>query len=345
MKTLKNRIISGAMAGVLAASLAVPAFAAGNTTEVTGSFKAVTIAVDVQPKAVAFINPYGLDIDVPEDGQTTTAGAATTKISGQQIVSAPMALKNKTGMDLSVNASVTTTIPAAAAGEVAMKLAANTTKGVGSSPEEEGYIAPATAKSAFVYLEAKQEPTLIGADAAITANAIAGKFAAWAPSTFDASKHVVLNATKAVAKDDLVILRAADMGGTNGAFNEYKAGSIALVRLAGDCVTSPKDEWKTTDTFTASIAYTFAPANITKYAVTLTPTGAQTDDTFVVDSPNAAEGDTVKLTVTLGATSTSVTPRVIAPAAGVTLTPVAGQTNVWTFVMPAETVEIGLTFG
>ena len=69
---------------------------------------------------------------VPQDGNTSTT---TTKISGQQIVSAPMALKNKTGMDLSVNASVATTIPAAADGEVAMKLAANTTKGVGSSPD------------------------------------------------------------------------------------------------------------------------------------------------------------------------------------------------------------------
>lgn len=31
MKTLKNRILSGAMAGVLAMSLAVPAFATGGT--------------------------------------------------------------------------------------------------------------------------------------------------------------------------------------------------------------------------------------------------------------------------------------------------------------------------
>ena len=342
MKTLKNRILSGTMAGALALSLAAPAFAASNTTEVTGSYKAVTIAVDVMPKAVAFINPYGLDIEVPEDGITETAGSATAKISGQQIVSAPMALKNKTGMDLSVNATVTTTIPAAATGEVAMKLAANTTKGVGSNPEEEGYIAPSTAKSAFVYLEAKQEPTLTGADATVTTNAIATKFAAWAPSTFDAAKHPVLNATRAATQNDLVTLRAADM--TGGNFTAYKAGSIALVRLAGDCVTAPKDEWKETDKFTASIAYTFAPADITKYAVTLTPTSAQTDDTFSVDTPNAAEGDTVTLTVTLGNTSTNVTPRVIAPAAGVTLSPVAGQTNVWTFTMPGEAVEIGLTF-
>lgn len=344
MKTLKNRILSGAMAGVLAMSLAVPAFASGNTTEVTGKFKAVTIAVDVMPKAVAFINPYGLDIEVPQDGFTTTGSPATTTISGQQIVSAPMALKNKTAMDLTVNATVTTTIPEAAAGEVAMKLSANTTEGVGSSPEDEGYIAPSTSKSAFVYLEAKQEPTLTGVDGSggVDAAAIATKFAEWGASTFDAAKNPVLNATRAATQKDLVTLRAADV--TGGTFQGYKAGSIALVRLAGDCVTAPRDVWKESDTFTASIAYSFAPANITKYAVRLTPTGAQNDDTYAVDSPNAAAGDTVKLTVTFGATSSNVTPRVIAPATGVTLTPVAGQNSVWTFEMPAEPVEIGLTF-
>lgn len=343
MKTLKNRILSGAMAGVLAMSLAVPAFASGSTN-VTVTYDPPTIAVDVMPNAVAFINPYGLDIKVPQDGHTTTGTPATTTISGQQIVSAPMALKNKTGMDLTTHVSVTATIPAAAQGEVAMKLAANTTKGVGSDPEAEGYVAPATAKSAFVYLEAKQEPTLTGADSAVDAAAIAAKFAAWAPSTFDAAKHPVLNATRAATMDNLVILRAADMTGANGAFAAYKAGSVALVRLAGDCVAAPKDEWKATDTFTAAIAYTFAPANITKYAVTLTPTAAQNDDTYAVDSTNAAAGDTVTLTVTLGSTSTGVTPRVIAPTTGVTLTPVAGQTNVWTFTMPSEAVNIGLTF-
>lgn len=343
MKT--KRLATLALAGAMTLSLASPAFASSNTTEVTGTYKAVTIAVDVMPQAVAFINPYGLDIDVPQDGHTTTSGAATTKISGQQIVSAPMALKNKTGMDLTVNATVTTTIPAAATGEVAMKLASSTTKGVGSDPDAEGYVPPATAKSAFVYLEAKQEPTLTGADSAVDAAAIATKFAAWGASTFDAEKNPVLNATRAVTQNDLVILRAADMSGNGGAFAAYKAGSIALVRLAGDCVTAPKDEWKTTDTFTASIAYTFAPANITKYTVTLNPTSNQNDDVFSVDSTSAAAGDTVTLSVTLGSTSTRVTPSVTAPATGVVLTPVAGQTNVWTFTMPAENVAISLTFG
>lgn len=100
------------MAGVLAVSMAIPAFAtSNNTTEIDGSFKAVTIDVVVPAKAVAFINPYALDIDVPNDGLSaitdTTAASDKTTISGQQIVSAPMALKNKTAMDLNVAASVT----------------------------------------------------------------------------------------------------------------------------------------------------------------------------------------------------------------------------------------------
>ena len=47
MKNMKQRVISGAMAGVLAVSLAVPAFAAGKSTKVTGTYKDIPISVVV----------------------------------------------------------------------------------------------------------------------------------------------------------------------------------------------------------------------------------------------------------------------------------------------------------
>ena len=147
MKTLKNRVLSGAMAGVLAMSLAVPAFAADNTTTVTGTYKAVTIDVTVPETGVAFINPYALEIEVPESEGSTT----NVRISGQQIVSAPMAIQNKTAMDLSVSATVTGEVDLT---KTDMKLATSTTKGTGAEGDAD-YVAPATGKSAFVYLQAK----------------------------------------------------------------------------------------------------------------------------------------------------------------------------------------------
>jgi hypothetical protein len=40
----------------------------------------------------------------------------------------------------------------------------------------------------------------------------------------------------------------------------YTDGSVAVFRLAGDCVTTPSTDWATTDTFTAKIVFTFTPS-------------------------------------------------------------------------------------
>ena len=347
MKTLKKRVLSGAMAGVLAMSLAVPAFASDNTTVVTGTYQDVEIAVDVPTTGVAFINPYGLDLKVKEDA-TDSSNSNEVTIKGQQIVSAPMAIKNKTGMDLNVNATVTgEVVPLTAQGAVPMKLASNTTKGVGSNPEEEGYVAPATAKSAFVYLQAKAATDTTG-----TAANVAAEYATWAASAYDSNKDVVVG-TRAVTKEGIALLRAADMSGTNGAFAAYKAGSIALFRLAGDCVASPKDDWTEDDSFKATIAFTFAPAQIAKYDITVdsTVTGSGTTAGVTVTSnvATAAEGDTVTITiagVTAGETATFTvedadgTAVTVAPP---TFTAAVGSTGTTaTFVMPAKAVTVSV---
>lgn len=337
MKSLKKRVLSCAMAGVLAVSMAIPAFASGNTTEIDGSFKAVTIDVVVPSNAVAFINPYALDIEVPNDGSSeitdSTAANAKTTISGQQIVSAPMALKNKTAMDLNVAASVTGVVKNGSGMRFATESAAS-----------------ATMKSAYVYLQATPS-TLTGDDTTVTDANIATAFAAWEKTPYNAASDVLVG-NIAATQEHLVNLKAATMDA--GAFDEYVAGSIALVRLTGDCPSNLRDPWVAEDGFTVTVAYTFTPA--TKYAVATDPAN------FVVTSPasavasvaaspaNAMPGETVTLTITKTVEADRLTVTVTG-ADGTTNVPVSalatdtndGKIQTCTFVMPEQAVTVGGT--
>lgn len=343
MKTLKNRVLSGAMAGVLAMSLAVPAFAADPTTKVTGSYKAVTISVDVPATGVAFINPYGLDLEVPQDS-TDTSNSNKATISGQQIVSAPMAIKNRTAMDLDVNATVTGTVVALTdTSAIPMKLATASTKGSGTEGADD-YVAPATGKSAFVYLQAKAAEDTTGAAAAI-----ATEFAGWTASAYNEETDVIVS-TRAATKEGIVTLRAADV--TDPDNPTYKAGSIALFRLAGDCVAAPSNAWTENDKFEATIAFSFRPAQIDKYAINIDVTDNSNTPpaTATADVTTAAEGDTVTINVTGVAAGDTVTYRVL-KADGTAFTPAITTTDVVnsgtarsaTFVMPAEAVKVTVT--
>ena len=146
MKTLKNRILSGAMAGVLAMSLAVPAFAAGgtpapaaaNTTEINGTYTPITIDVVVPANGAAQINPYGLPIEVPK------SSGGKVSFENQKIMTQPTAaIKNKMKVDLAVKAAVTGAIKALPGGSTAtpMKFAS------------EALTADVTAKSVFAYVQ------------------------------------------------------------------------------------------------------------------------------------------------------------------------------------------------
>ena len=324
MKTLKNRILSGAMAGALALSLAVPAFAS-NSTDITGTYQAVTIDVTVPTSGTAQINPYGLDVKIKDAANSATLGT----ISGQQIVTQPLALQNKTAMNLSVSATVLGTVDLE---KTDMKLAAATTKAQGTEGAAD-YVPAATVKSAFVYLQMVSEPALTGASTVVDADAIATKFAAWAPSAYDADTDVIVG-TKAATKENMVTLKAAKLD-ANDAFDEFKAGSIALFRLAGDCVVTPKTEWKTTDEFKANIAFTFLPVAVQKYTVTI---GTVTGGTVTADVASAAEGDTV--TLTPAPTTAGQNPTYTITAADGTTITATGNT----FTMPAQNVTVTATF-
>lgn len=248
MKTLKNRILSGAMAGVLAMSLAVPAFATGgtpapaaaNTTEINGTYQAITIDVVVPPNTTAQINPYGLPVDVAKSSGKIT-------FENQKILTQPKAaIKNKMKVDLAVKAAVTGAIKALPGGSTAtpMKFAS------------EALTADVTAKSVFAYVQAKTSTTT-GADGTTLEDALIDEYAAW-EQDYDAAKDILVK-VGTVTKENFVTLKAAEMA-ADGTFSEYNEGSIALIRVAGDAVASPKEAWTTDDGFTAKIAYTFAPA-------------------------------------------------------------------------------------
>ncbi len=196
-----KKLLSLGLSLVMSLSLAVPAFAAANTdntTEISGTYKDVVIDVVVPNTGVAFINPYGLDLQVPQaEGDTTN----NVTIKGQQIVSAPMAIMNKTAMDLSVSATVTgaitpITVPDGQTAPTLMKFATNTTKGSGSNPDAPDYVAPATGKSAFVYFQAKQ-----AADTTGSATAVATEYAAWGASAYNEATDIIVAAKAAYDKN------------------------------------------------------------------------------------------------------------------------------------------------
>ena len=320
-----KKFASLALAGVMTASLAVPAFA--SETEITGTYTAPDIAVEVTPSAAAFINPLGLDIEV----------ATGVTVSGRQIISAPMTIKNQSAMDLQVDASMTATINEGSD----MRFVGTTTGGAGST------------KTAFAYLQATQAKDLTGADAAVDATAIGTAYAAWDATAYSASTDLLVNSAMATSKANLVVVRAANV--TGGTFTGYKPGSVALVRLAGDCVASPTaGSWtetkteagKTTgDGFTINVAYTFKPATVTKYDVALTETGTSGGGTVALDVTKAAEGDTVTVTLTATGSANKVTITVKdAENNAIATTPTNGEiatpNGTATFVMPAGAVTV-----
>lgn len=243
MKTMKSRILSGIMAGVLAVSMAVPAFATSTTpvntsTNITGSYEEIPIEVTVPQTGTAQINPYGLPIEL----------ASGDKIVGEQIVTHPLYVVNDGEVALAVTASVTGT----AKGDL---------KFVASAPTDSDIY-----KSAFVYLQMKSsalDNSNRASNSADPADVISGydaadasaEYAAW-KQDYNADKDLVLVNEKAVEKANMVILDGKQEVSGN---MEYVAGSAAMVRLAGKVTESPRDAWSDRDGFTAAVAFTFKP--------------------------------------------------------------------------------------
>lgn len=249
-----KRILATALSVAMALSLAVPAFAEDtppapkNQIIITGAYAESDIDVVVPSTANAVINPYGL-------GTTVTKSDGNTKVTlTGQIMTPALAIKNKSNLKLNVGATVSAVINDGST----MKLATNTTKGVGDDPDAEGYVPPATGKSAFVQLEVVAAPsTVIGSDDGDLQDLIIDESAK--ESNWTAAKKLTVG-TKAVSSTEALATLNAGIGADEDTFADYKAGSIGLFRLAGDCVTSPKEAWAATDGFVATIVFSFAPA-------------------------------------------------------------------------------------
>lgn len=252
-----KKALSLALTLAMSLSLAVPAFAAGDddasaktntSTTITGSYQEADIDVVVPTTGSVVINPYGLGVTV------TTSEGAKVNIAGQ-IMTAPLAIKNKTDMNLSVGATVSAVLP----DNATMKLNPSSTKGTPDlSEDDEGYVAPATSKNAFVKLDVVAAPASVkGDDDDTLADNIIKEYAKEA--NWASAKSVVVG-TKAATGENLATLSKATVDSTDGTFTAYAAGSIALFRLSGDCVTAPKTPWAETDTFTVNVAFTFTPA-------------------------------------------------------------------------------------
>lgn len=234
-----KRFASTTLAGVMALSLAVPAFAAGANTTITGTVAEITLNVTVPDTGDAVINPYGLPYKMGE-----------SNVVGQQIVTtAPLLIQNKSTAALKVTADVTGTQGTGV-----------TLDGANASTNYD----TAATKNLQVKFQAF-EAAGVDANTAGDKDALITKFIALKDS--DASLEAVVTtaatpATDVNSKGDLVLREAKD--------GELQSGGAAFFRLSGKV--AKKAAWATSDTFSAKIAFTFEPSTYIKSAGTIAGT-------------------------------------------------------------------------
>jgi hypothetical protein len=247
-----KKVASLGLALSMAATMAVPAFAAetttttsSNTTVVNGAYKEIAIAVKVPTTGTAQINPYGLPVEFTKSASSTKSAKAT----GQQIVTQPLYITNEGDVALDINASVSTTVNG-------MEIVT-----------DKSAIAKSTDKQAYIELQMVQSANKSLADDTAK-DKIIDEFATDATWTADGVSKLVLPAggDDAVESEKALATLAASKvtttteNGKSTSTVTYNAGSIVLFRLAGDVVTKPDTAWATTDTFTSTIAFSFTPA-------------------------------------------------------------------------------------
>lgn len=302
MKSLKTRILSAAMAGVLAVSMAIPAFA--SSTNIEGSYQDITIAVLVPKTGTAQINPYGLPVKLETAGQS---------ITGEQIVTKPLAIANQSEVDLAVSATVTASLK----GDLRF---------IDTAPAADD-----TSKSAFVYLQMKQETTLDQTDlntekTGFTDAALDPVAAAW-KQAYSASKDLVLNSLDAGASKENMVFLKKGTAGSDANLMDIAAGGAAMFRLSGAVVAAPREAWTATDGFTSTVAFTFKPDT--------TQVNATIDKTELTVSAGAAHTATVTIS---GLTTNGVNITGVTWAAGGSNATVAGSgTNNTTGTITAAT--------
>lgn len=183
-----KKIMSSALAGVMALSLAVPAFAADGdleqSTAITGTTQAPTIKITVPATGTVTVNPYKMEVTVGSDTKT------------DQIISATQFIENASDVAVKVSAQVTGT----AAGNLAFATASTQTKAV-------------TTNSVFMYFE------MVASDDGSTEPT-------WATAYDSKSATQILISTKATKKADMLTL-AAGTGTAAASTGGYAAFHLA----------------------------------------------------------------------------------------------------------------------
>lgn len=234
MKSMNlKRFASTVMAAVLALALAVPAFAT-NSTNITGTYRAITLAVTVPTTGQAIINPYGLPYNIGDE-----------VVKNQQITTgAPLLIANRSAVSLSVSAS-----------------ALGQEKGTFKFNAADPNASPAvTTKAGFVKMQMFAASGVTEANATDT-DVLNQKFAALPADSDEPTKDLVVGTTASNMADIITLKKGTDNNGTT----ELADGGAAFFRLAGSVVKTPKtaagadDPWTTTDGFAVKIAFTFEP--------------------------------------------------------------------------------------
>lgn len=249
MKSMNlKRFGAAALSGAMALSMAAPAFAAGNQTVITSAFEAITLNVTVPATGTAKINPYGLPVDL-KTGEDVDA-----TIKGEQItIGTPLYIINKGTTALAVSAEVTG--EATAGGGVV--LIEDATKVDVAETTEDG--SGNVLKNVAAKFEAFPAPEVAGAADDITGAsadinvAFAGLKSENAALTAPVLEPADENAGGTTTTGTLVLRE----GNAEG---DAQVGSAAYIRLSGSVAKKPTEAWATADKFTATIAFTFEPA-------------------------------------------------------------------------------------
>ena len=256
-----KRFGSIVMAGALALSLTAPAFAddapAGQVV-ISGTYQDIPISVSVPSTGTAQINPYGLPVNFALSDTITNVS-----VSGQQITSVPLSIRNEGTSKLSVNATLAVDTSGTDNG-VSVKKADLTTSEKGKEINLALQVAGLNDnKYAVSSLDTDLDDNIIKAfaDDATWANAKSLKAEDTAAGT------ALADATVAKSASALAVLGAATE--ETGGLITYGKDSIAVFRLTGKLNESPvktvsgsdvDDPWVATDKFSATVVFKFKPA-------------------------------------------------------------------------------------
>lgn len=222
------------MAGVMALSLAVPAFA--SSTVIDGSYNPITLAVTVPKTAKAIINPYGLPYNLDEN--TVVKGDEAGITTGSALL-----IENRSKTALKVSGTVT----------AAVKDDSDVTFITTGTPTEN-----AAKKEVLVNVELFEALGVTEANYSDLETTINPKFAAL--KTANAVAKAVADPASATGValtnvGDGLILRECNAEG------ELQNGGAGFFRLSGLATKAPTADsaWDKTDGFTVTVAFTFTP--------------------------------------------------------------------------------------